>query len=217
VWTFYEGNDLGDVDRYDAMMTRLRSGDLDVAPAAHERSFVMSALDGLFRILKGCTPVPADWFASGIFRTADGHDVRMYFALYGRLPADAWSAEHAAALAETREVLRRAHALAARQRATLVVVFIPLAFRVYKDFVQCVDSRCTDSALDDLPQRLASAAREVSPAIRYVDLTPALTAEAKRGRLMYFPDDLHWTTEGHRVAGEAIAAAIAPLLDTRRR
>jgi hypothetical protein len=34
---------------------------------------------------------------------------------------------------------------------------------------------------------------------------------------MYFPDDLHWTTEGHRVAGEAIAAAIAPLLDTRRR
>jgi hypothetical protein len=35
-------------------------------------------------------------------------------------------------------------------------------------------------------------------------------------RLVYFPDDLHWTVEGHRIAAEAIAGAIAPLLHPRR-
>jgi hypothetical protein len=34
---------------------------------------------------------------------------------------------------------------------------------------------------------------------------------------VYLPDDLHWSAEGHRVAAEAIAAAIDPLVPKPQR
>jgi len=38
----------------------------------------------------------------------------------------------------------------------------------------------------------------------YFDLTPALVDAAKRGELTYYPDDVHWSPEGQKVAAEAI-------------
>jgi hypothetical protein len=41
-------------------------------------------------------------------------------------------------------------------------------------------------------------------AIGYLDLTPDLADGVKRGVLPYYPDDEHWTPEGHKIAAEAI-------------
>jgi len=137
--------------------------------------------------------------------------------MYEKLRNDSWSPQHATALQRVRNILQQAHEITRRQGATLVVVFIPLGFRVYKDVVQCTDgSTCTTWAVNDLPQRLETAVAEVSDEIRYVDLTPVFVAEARRGRLLYLPDDTHWSADGHRVAAEAIAESIEPFLRKRQ-
>jgi lysophospholipase L1-like esterase len=63
--------------------------------------------------------------------------------------------------------------------------------------------------LDDLPARLRARVAAISPEIGFLDLTPALAAEAARGQLVYFADDTHWSAEGHRAAGRAIADDVA--------
>jgi hypothetical protein len=212
VWMFYEGNDLHDLDTYDSVMAELRNGDVGVAPSAHERSFVVGALNGVFRLIRGCQPAPADYFASGMFRAFDGQSVQMHFLLHSNVPSDTWSPKHDSALARTRDLLRQASAVTHREGIAFVVAFIPLGFRVYKDVVQCTESRCAESDLNDLPKRLGRAIGEISGTIRYIDLTPSLAAAARRGRLVYLPDDTHWSAEGHQVAAEALAGAIRPFV-----
>jgi len=218
VWAFYEGNDLLDLEYYDAMMSALARGEVTVAPSAYERSFTLSALGGLFALTDSCTPASGQWSSSGRFRTAEGQDVPIHFFMYEELRNDRWSPQHAAALQRVRNILRQAHEITQRQGITLVVAFIPLSFRVYKDVVECTDgSTCATWAVNDLPQRFEAAVAEVSEEIPYIDLTPVLVAEARAGRLAYLPDDTHWSAEGHRVAAEAIAESIEPFLRRRRR
>jgi lysophospholipase L1-like esterase len=49
----------------------------------------------------------------------------------------------------------------------------------------------------------------MSPGTGYEDLTAVLAAAAKGGMLPYYPDDLHWSPSGHRIAAEAIEAYLA--------
>jgi hypothetical protein len=115
-------------------------------------------------------------------------------------------------LARAGDVLREAYAVTHREGIAFIVAFIPLGFRVYRDVVQCTESQCAESDLNDLPKRLGRAVAEISKTIHYIDLTPSLAAAARRGRLVYLPDDTHWSPEGHQVAAEALAAAIRPLV-----
>jgi hypothetical protein len=217
VWTFYEGNDLLDLEYHDAMMSALARGEIQVSPSAYERSFTRSALGGLYALIEGCSRDSGNWFSSGSFRTAKGEDVPIHFFMYTKLPNDTWSPQHAAALRRVRNILQRAYEVTQGRGITLVVAFIPLSFRVYKDVVQCTDSStCATWAVNDLPQRFETAVAEVSDKIPYIDLTPLFVAEAKRGRLSYIPDDTHWSAEGHRVAAEAIAESIKPFLGRRQ-
>jgi len=62
--------------------------------------------------------------------------------------------------------------------------------------------------LDDLPDRLRQMIYEISPDIGYLDLTPALKTAARKGSLVFLPYDTHWSVEGHRVVGDALARAL---------
>jgi hypothetical protein len=48
----------------------------------------------------------------------------------------------------------------------------------------------------------------VSPEIGFVDLTPALSAAAARGEMVFFPDDSHWTVAGNRVVADVLAEVV---------
>lgn len=210
VWMFYEGNDLSDLSTYDAMLSALQQGEVGVRPSAYDRSFIRAALRLLVQLGTGCTPHTGH-ISSGLFRTADGSSVPMYFA-----ESDAWSPKHAEAMARMRAIFQHANELTRSRGTVLAVGFIPMKYRVYRDLVQCSnDANCAEDALNDLPRRLEKVVAQVSPEIRYVDLTPVFVAEAEKGRLLYLPDDTHWSVEGHRLAAEAIAKAIAPLLPRR--
>lgn len=206
VWAFYEGNDLKDVGRYQQRVATASD------PPPRLRSLIESSLSrnvlfSAYRLLTGCRRNPAyPQVRSGVFRDATGRSVTMYFAALSE-PLSPKDKDH---LAVVGRVLAEAHALTQPASVDLVVLFVPTSFRVYKDIVACAEgSNCGDWSVNDLPQRLGNMVTEISPDIRYIDLTTVFADAAQRGTLVYRPDDTHWTPDGHRIAAEAIARAVS--------
>jgi hypothetical protein len=205
IWTFYGGNDLDDVERYE----RLRQD--RISPAVHstprERSFGRNALRVLAERLEPYfTPAPADRVPWGTLQNDDGETTQLFFHHRdARL-----SSGGPAALDKAVSILSAAHAVCATNRVPLLVIFVPEKFRVYRNY--CTfrpDNPCNDWVLDDLPGWLGARVAALGPGIGFLDLTPALAAEAARGRLLYFTDDTHWSAEGHQVAGRVVAAHVS--------
>jgi hypothetical protein len=205
IWTFYEGNDLHDAVRYEQL--RQGSGVLAACSMSWERSFGRNVLwavsDQLGRIL---APDPADQAPQGTFQSDDGRTVQLFFS-----NRDARrSRRELAALDKVGSILSAAQAACAMNRIALLVVFVPEKFRVYRDY--CTfrpENPCTGWGLDDLPAQIGGRVTALRPRIGFLDLTPALSAEAARGRLLYFTDDTHWSAKGHEVAGRAIATYVS--------
>ena len=102
--------------------------------------------------------------------------------------------------------LARAHGFRA------VVAYAPAAYTAYAGRVAFADAGVA-APLADFSRRQRDHLRDACDArgLAFVDLTPTMQAETqRRGRddLLYFPINVHFTPAGHRVAAEAIAAAI---------
>lgn len=212
VWALWEGNDLRDTGAYDALRAAVDSGQLPVASSAIDRSFTQAASLALMRMFRGCRE-SSQVFTSGVFRTESGDDVEMHFYMLRRLRNDTWSAEHEQALRRIGDVLAEANEVTRSQGIPLVVLFIPISYRVYGDRLRCADDPpCGGWVLNDFPRRFAEVVATVADKTRYVDLTAAFRKEAKRGRVLYFPDDTHLSPDGHRVVAEVVAEAISEQL-----
>ena len=195
IWMFSEGTDLQDAIRYRQV-------------AAHpptrwnfflQRSFTRLAVRQLLRLLGPGKPPGVKW--SGLVPTSGGAVVQEYFGTVTQGPVET----DQTAIDETVSTVARAQQLASAHGAVLIFVFIPDKFRVFRDFCQYPpESECRNWALNDLPQRLQKALRAVCPGIGYLDLTPSLIQGMKDGALSYYPDDVHWTPDGHRIAAAAI-------------
>ena len=115
--------------------------------------------------------------------------------------------ESAPELQLVRSLLAEANASCRQNGSKLVVLFIPSRFRVYRDVCTFEPgSPCRSWPVDDLPPALASMVAAVSPDVAFLDLTPRFQADARDGELLYLPDDMHWSAEGHRRAAETLAA-----------
>lgn len=205
IWTFYEGNDLDDVARYEGLTRAI--GRSAVGASYRERSFGRNALRAASRELgRVIAPCVTDRAACGLFRGEDGRTTRLFFPDQGMPP----SRRGHDALDDVVAVMNAAHASCTEGRMSLLIVFAPGKFRVYRDYCDFPrENPCSRWALDDLPERLRAKVAAISPAIGFLDLTTALKAEAARGGLVYFADDTHWSADGHRAAGRAIAGYVA--------
>jgi hypothetical protein len=194
LWVFSEASDLKDVVWYDALMRNPQS----FWAAFYNRSFTRTVYHAL---RESIGPKPPGVKRAGVIQTANGKTVTMYFLSV----AAPLSKQDLGALDETAGILAEAQRLCAAQRAKLVFVFAPDKFRVFHSFCQFPPgSECRNWVVSDLPERLRRVLESISPEIGYVDLTPALVDAVRRGVLPYYPDDAHWTPEGHRIAAEAI-------------
>ncbi|WP_165245308.1 alginate O-acetyltransferase AlgX-related protein [Paludisphaera soli] len=216
VWFFYEGNDLQDLAAYESDRERVKALRPESPRRAwYGRSFVRNAAGWLTRSSARDATVPARERA-GAFRDDQGASTPIYFSC-GVHEGDAEAVPGRAkpeTMARLKEVFAEAEALCRARGIELVVAFVPSKFRVYRDLCAFeAGSPCPGWPVDDLPNAVAKAAREASPAIEFVDLTPRLHAEAEAGKLVYLPDDTHWSADGHQVA----ALAIAERLDDRER
>jgi hypothetical protein len=116
---------------------------------------------------------------------------------------------YAAAWKETTRLLARIAAAARRVGAETIVIYVPSAQEVVPAGLERIAGLGFE--VDGLPTRaiLGDRVRQfgAEAGIPVVDLREPLRARADEP--LYFLRDIHWTPRGHRVAAEAIAAAIA--------
>ena len=197
VWMFFEGNDLGDVIDYH----RAIRNPPGFWPSFWARSFTRNALKEVKRLSSAPTEKPSGVKRSGVLQTSNGNGLTLYF-MYQTPPL---TQENLGALDETAATIETAHKLCAAQGARLIFVYVPTKFRVFHSFCRFPqESNCRDWVVSDLPDRLQKAVGSISPEVGYLDLTPALMDAVKAGKIPYYPDDEHWSPEGHKVAAEAI-------------
>jgi hypothetical protein len=148
-------------------------------------------------------------FADGNVRfnpdNADADELRFALGLgEKRVRTDAWDA--------MRSGLRRFVELGREHRFKPVVSYTPSAYTAYASVVQF-----DDPALPPVMQHFSAIQRDFyrkeAPKLGYqfVDLTPALQERAgKLGKspLLYRPDDLHLTQQGHAAIAETLAGQI---------
>jgi hypothetical protein len=207
VWSFYEGNDLSEVHRYNKA-TRDWPEFSKKFHSFRERSFTKNAMLAVGRIANAWRSGEPDertwrrWVPSGIFKESDGRNIRIYF-LDNSNPLSARDFE---ALDQVRSDLRQASELCRTVGAKFLVVFIPNKFRVYQGFTTFeADEKPSHWVITDLPKMVEAIVRSL-PDAEFLDLTPALTEEAGRGSVTYLPGlDSHWSPLGNRVAATAIA------------
>jgi lysophospholipase L1-like esterase len=201
VWMFFEGNDLQDVTGYRQAMRNPPN----FWRAFVARSFTRSALHEVKYLVSPPTRLTGKT-RSGVLPAPDGHQAVVYF-MY---PSKPIVNEDLAALNDTVQTLATAHRLLAAQGARLVFVFVPSKFRVFRPFCRFPEqSECRNWIPNDMSERLADGLGSISPDIGYLDLTPYLIDGMKTGILPYYPDDEHWSPEGHRIAAEAIDEYLA--------
>lgn len=192
IWMFSEGTDLDDVVNYDRVM----HDPPDFWHAFLARSFTKIMYYKLFHGSKydGIT-------RAGIFPAENGKTLTMYFST----SAHPLTKQNLAAVDETAKILSEANQLSVAQGARLIVVFVPEKFRIFHPFCRFPpQSECRKWTPNDLPERLGNAVRSMSSEVEYLDLTPSLIDAARKGEVPYYPDDDHWSPEGHKIAAEAI-------------
>lgn len=205
VWSFFEGNDLQDVERY----TTASKVWPELSRRNHSfvlRSFTRNALHRLRRVVQdrlGEDAMGTLGYPSGVFQPRGGVPVRMYF----EYKAHPLSTREEKSLGEVRQVLEEAGRLCGRQGARLLVVFVPTKDRVYKSLCRfAAGAEPLRWGSNDLPRRIEAIAQEAGA--DSLDLTPGFADRAARGEILYFPRDSHWSPAGHRAAAAAIARAI---------
>jgi hypothetical protein len=205
VWTFFEGNDLYDVHRYKEATQDWENFSKKLH-SFRQRSLTKNLLLAVRRLLDSAHHHRSDSAAgpkdiSGIFEASSGGKTRLYF-WYKGLHLSPFDNE---ALQELRSSLRQAHELCRNQGANFLVVFIPTKYRVYNSFTEFdAYSKPRYWVINSLPERVEAIVREDLSDGQFLDLTPALREQARNGSLVYFPDDTHWSPDGHRVAAIAI-------------
>ena len=206
VWTFFEGNDLADIARYNEA-TRDWENFSKRLHSFTERSFSKNALIAVRRLLESVkhSGAPKDsglTEISGVFQLSTGEKKRLHFWYKGHH----LSADDHRAVKELSSILRRAYEACCNSGAKFLVVLVPTKFRVYKEFAE-FDSHARSRywVVNGLPKMLEAVVRKKMPEAGFLDLTPAFKEQARRGSLVYFPYDSHWSPEGHRVAAAAIA------------
>jgi hypothetical protein len=91
-----------------------------------------------------------------------------------------------------------------------VMLYFPSADHVYADYVtQMSGQRALRRRDQHLPVRgsMEAAVRTITQQLgmEFVSLTPALERAAGEGKLVYYPTDSHWNSEGKEVAARYVA------------
>jgi hypothetical protein len=207
-WFFFEGNDLYNDTDFEGSLPFLRER-RPYAPdrwgwSWHDfksRSLVRTAFRSLRRTLDPV--VPNGVATSGLFRDSQGVQHRVYYYSYASIDYDEYEME---CFERTKAAFRRGRDICSQNGIQLVLFYLPMKFRVYGDLCTYEPgSPCLDWKPWNLVDYFASFCEEES--IAWVDLTPLMREQAKRGELLYAPEDTHWNAQGQRFVADRILEA----------
>jgi len=202
VWFFFEGNDLCDLEGYGAAQHNWEEV-LQETDCFTQRSFLRNALSLLAvnvdMLRREDSPLAKR--RSARLLSKDGLvQERMYFELS---PGEI-TAHELSLLKKTQDLLRQAKEACDRRGVKMLVVNVPIKFRVYGRLCEVkADSDLAGWQLNDLPDRLRKACQVEG--LGFLDLTPALEEAASEGAIVYLLDDGHWSARGHAVVAREIA------------
>lgn len=102
----------------------------------------------------------------------------------------------------TQTALVQTQTLVEQNGAELIIIIVPSKEQVYRDRFQQVASLPADYNVDQLVQPLLDYC--VQAQLHCIDLTEPFRDQARQGRQLYFPVDIHWNAAGHRLVAQVV-------------
>jgi len=206
IWFFFEGNDLYNDQDFENMLLAARAARTSGFTDTHGwrlRSLVRNGIGHLRFVLHPVVPAHCPHF--GTVKSGPHRGQRILFAAEA-LP---WTDFERDRWQRAQDTFRDGVRVARAHDARLLLVYIPIKFRVYRDFVDLPPGGQFDGwTLSPLPELFQRFCRDEG--IACLDLTGLLQDAVREGCMPYAPPDSHWSPEGHRL----IARRLADLLES---
>jgi hypothetical protein len=201
IWFFFEGNDLYNDHAFENTLSapaEMRTGGLTERHGWWRRSFVRN-MHAQFRLLLHAL-VPSQCPRFGIITSGSQ---RGNIVLFGPEAAFPWTDFERRRWESARHTLIEAANLLREHDIKLLLVYVPIKFRVYRDFVDIpAGSELRQWTLWPLPDLFAQFCD--AEGLVCLDPTELLRGSVRQGGMPYAPGDTHWSAEGHRLIAQRL-------------
>ncbi len=208
VWFFFEGNDLYDDQSFENTLLvapELRATAWSQRYGWWRRSLIRNAHSQLRLMLHQLVPSQCRHF--GILEVGDHRGQKILFGPEAAFP---WTDFERGRWEKTRETLRAALRLARTHEIHLLLVYVPIKFRVYRESVRLPpQSELHGWTLWPLPELFQQLCR--SERMACLDLTGPLGDAVRAGGMPYAPTDSHWSAEGHQLVARRVHEVLAEI------
>lgn len=208
IWFFYEGNDLYNDDQFENVLLAPREARATPWTDGHRwwrRSFVRSAHAQLRLMLSSLVPRHCPHFG-----TVSAGPHRGQKVLFWPEAAVPWTEFERDRWDRAQHTLREAAGATRERDVHLLLIYVPIKFRVYRDFIELPPgSELRDWVLWSLPDLFAQFCR--IEGLACLDLTGLLRQSVRAGGMPHAPTDSHWSPEGHRLIARALEELLTSL------
>jgi GDSL-like Lipase/Acylhydrolase family len=208
IWFFFEGNDLyNDQDFQNAMLAAhdVRATAWTERHGWWRRSLIRNG-HAQFRLM--LHPFVASDCPR--FGTLEAGSYAGRKVLFGPEAASPWTDFEHQRWEVAQRTLREAATVTGEQDVKLLLVYVPIKFRVYRDFVKVPPhSDLQRWTVWPLPELFAQFCRDNRFAC--LDLTGPLQNDVRAGGMPHALADSHWSPEGHRLVAERLEETLTSL------
>ena len=208
IWFFFEGNDLYNDYRFEHTLRTPREVRETPLTGQHgwwRRSFVRNAHAQLRLMLYPLVPRHCPHF--GAVSVGPHRGQKVFFWTEAAFP---WTEFEQDRWDRAQHTLREAAKATRERNVNLLLVYVPIKFRVYRDFIELPPgSELRDWTLWPLPDHFAQFCR--TEALTCLDLTGLLRDSVRTGGMPHAPTDSHWSPEGHRLVARALQELLTSL------
>jgi SGNH hydrolase-like domain, acetyltransferase AlgX len=209
-WFFFEGNDLYDDELFERFLAA-PPGPEEQVPRLQglthghnwrKRSFTINAFHWIRRWSHPIVPNVAPFWA-----LLSGSSKRIYFD-YREMP---WTEYEESRWEKAKETFRAGIEAARGGGTDVILVYVPIKFRVYREFIEIPPDSPLRSwgVWTSLPRKFMEFCRSVS--VPCVDLTDRLQQAVRKGVDVYALTDTHWSSDGHAVVAAELERVLRGL------
>ncbi len=205
LFCFFEGNDLRDILKYREWKDGGDYYHFNLTSKNIFQRYALALKDTLTYFIK---PMLRKWDPRRVsirLPGAESFDTVFTYELEKRSPeelANDFEIRH------LKEVLEAFRAETNKTGAAPLVLFIPSSTHIFAPYASGL-SREQIQTRDNMEKAVMKAADEVR--IPYFSLTPLFEEKTAEGKILYYPADTHWNSEGRQTAAEAVAGELRRL------
>jgi SGNH hydrolase-like domain, acetyltransferase AlgX len=201
-WFFFEGNDLYDDEAFE----RFLAGAWSWESTWQHRSFTNNAFRWIRRWSHFIVPNRAPFWV--LLPGQSGSSKQIYFFRYGGV---SWTEYEESRWEKAKETFREGIEVARSNGAEVILVYVPIKFRVYREFIRIPPHSPLRrwGVWKSLPQKFTEFCRSVP--VPCVDLTARLQQAVREGVDAYALTDTHWSSEGHAVVAAELERVLRDL------